>query len=113
MVIGSPHHSSSWPHRSLRFPNQDARGRVDGKPSFPHHVGIFSLYKEFMRSSIGPDIVSSPLKPSWSSNNERVISPVSAPMYVHSCKKTNWYGPFSSSLRLRWMSSTGNLISRT
>mmetsp|Transcript_23682 Transcript_23682/g.68365 ORF Transcript_23682/g.68365 Transcript_23682/m.68365 type:complete len:202 (-) Transcript_23682:1179-1784(-) len=113
MFSGSLIQSSSCRHRSCRFTRQDRSGRVEAKPSLTHHIGSFSVYSEPARSSICWLIVSSPLKPSFSSCRPRTISYTRPFMYSHSCRKTNWYGPFSSSVIWRLTSSVANFFSMT
>mmetsp|Transcript_74285 Transcript_74285/g.227263 ORF Transcript_74285/g.227263 Transcript_74285/m.227263 type:complete len:249 (-) Transcript_74285:710-1456(-) len=113
MFNGSLIQSSSCTHRSCKFTRQDFKGRVEAKPSFTHHIGNFSAKRQFARSSMTSLMVNSPLKPNCNSCNPRTISYTKPFMYSHSCKKTNWYGPFSSSDIARLTSSVANFFSWT
>mmetsp|Transcript_16727 Transcript_16727/g.41402 ORF Transcript_16727/g.41402 Transcript_16727/m.41402 type:complete len:205 (+) Transcript_16727:1651-2265(+) len=113
MVSGSAIHSFSCSHRSFRFASQFARFLVVGKPNFCHLGAIFSLNSESASASICSLIWSSPLNPSCNSPKPRTISPTRLFTLKHSCRKTNWYGPFSSSLIPFEVSSTAKRISLT
>mmetsp|Transcript_33332 Transcript_33332/g.86495 ORF Transcript_33332/g.86495 Transcript_33332/m.86495 type:complete len:202 (+) Transcript_33332:738-1343(+) len=110
-VNGSALQSNTCSTRSLRLISHEASGRLEGNANFCHLGGIFSSHNECISCSICSLIVSSPRNPCCNSPKDLAISPTKMFIYSHSCSKTNWYGPLSSSAMAPAMSSTGSFTS--
>mmetsp|Transcript_17793 Transcript_17793/g.60059 ORF Transcript_17793/g.60059 Transcript_17793/m.60059 type:complete len:259 (-) Transcript_17793:8744-9520(-) len=96
MSTGLLDQSSSCCSRLWKLISQTESGFLEGHETLVHDAGSTSRKSAFITASMASDMVSSPLKPSESSLSDRTISCSKRFITSISCKKTFWYGPFSS-----------------